>query len=68
MARAEDTVDDEEEAPRARRPIAGVCAAFALGAWLGVRTLGGGSRPWSALAATAAACETRPTLKGCLTL
>ena len=55
MAQEKDTGIDEEEAPRARRPLAGVCAAFALGAWLGVRTLGGGSRPWAALAAAAAA-------------
>jgi competence protein ComEC len=41
--------------PKGRHPLVGVCLAFALGTWLGVRTLGGGARPWIALAAAAAA-------------
>ena len=51
MADTERGTEDDEEAPRARRPIAGVCAAFALGALAGAKTLGGGDRPWIALGA-----------------
>ena len=43
------------ERPEGRRPLAGVFAAFAAGAWIGTRTLGGGAAPWIALAACAAA-------------
>ena len=55
MQRAKESETDGEEAPRARRPIAGVCAAFALGALAGAKTLGGGARPWIALGAAGAA-------------
>lgn len=55
MADTERGTEDDEEAPRARRPIAGVCAAFALGALAGAKTLGGGDRPWIALGAAGAA-------------
>ena len=55
MQRAKESETDGEEAPRARRPIAGVCAAFALGALAGAKTLGGGDRPWIALGAAGAA-------------
>jgi ComEC/Rec2-related protein len=41
--------------PAGRHPLVGVCLAFALGTWLGVRTLGGGAAPWRALATAAAA-------------